>query len=351
MRGAAHFPVSAAFIAALALALVTRGPLFGAEAGEDFYRGKTIRIVVGAAPGGTYDIYSRLLARHMPRHIPGEPMIIVQNRPGAGTLIAANAVYNTEPRDGTVIGTFSEGLILQQAVGGPGVEFDAAKFQWVGSLVKTAHACVARTDSAIASFQDVIEGKPFAVGTQSPGSTTYNVPAVINGALETRMKLVTGYPGVARIVPAARAGEVDGYCASWLGMLSTGSHRELLEGGVTRFIIILGDKTPDHPLLKGVPAAETLAGSDQAKRLLRTVHTSAEITNAYALPPGVPEDRVETLRKAFWAAVNDPKFRADAEKMDAVFHPSTGEQVAKMVQEILNPPPAVLAKLKEILLQ
>ncbi|MBI3000377.1 MAG: hypothetical protein HYY46_18275 [Deltaproteobacteria bacterium] len=318
---------------------------------EDFYGGKMIRIIVGAAPGGTYDIYSRLLARHMRRYIPGNPTIIVQNRTGAGQLIAANAVYNLEPKDGTVIGSFSEGLILLQAIGAPGIEFDAGKYQWIGSLVNSAQTCVARTDSGIASFQDLIDGKPFVVGTQPPGSTTYNTPAIMNAALGTQMKLVTGYRGVAEIVLATEGKEVQGYCASWLGMLSTGRHLELLKGGIIKFIVIMGDKTPDHSLLKGVPAAETLARTDEARQLLRAMHAPSQITNPYVVHPDVPKDRVGALRKAFWAAVTDGEFLADAEKINAVFTPSTGERVTQVVQAMLSTSPAALSKMKKILLR
>jgi len=327
-------------------------PAIDEKAVAGFYRGKTIRIIVGAAPGGTYDIYSRLLARHMPRYIPGNPTIVVQNRPGAGQLIAANSVYNLEPKDGTVIASFAEGLILQQAMGAPGIQFDAAKYQWIGSAIATAHACVARTDSAVASFRDVVDGKPLTLGTMAPGGGTYDMPAIMNAALGTQMKLVTGYRGVAEMVLATEGKEVDGYCASWLAILTTGRHLQLLNGGVTRFMIIMGDKTPEHPLLRGVPAAETLAKTDEARQLLRAIHASSQITNPYVVHPEVPRDRVEALRKAFWATYTDPEFLADAKKTGGIeFTPSNGERVTQVVQAILSTPPAVLTKMKKILLQ
>ena len=317
----------------------------------DFYQGKIIRIVIGSGPGGTYDIYSRLMAKTMPRYIPGNPTVIVQSRVGAGGLIAANAVYNTEPKDGTVIGSWGETFVLRQALGAPGILFDSAKYQWIGSAINSPLACMARTDSAIASFRDVIDGKPYTVGTMAPGSTIYDTPAIISAAFATQMKLVRGYEGVAAIVNATESKEVDGYCASWQAILTTGRHLQLINAGTTRFILVMGDKTPDHPLLKGVPAAETLAKTEEARQLLRAMNAPSQITNPYAVHPDVPKDRVEALRKAFSATFADPEFQADAKKTRIEFTPSSGEQVTQIVHAILSTPPAVLAKMKKILIQ
>jgi tripartite-type tricarboxylate transporter receptor subunit TctC len=317
----------------------------------DFYRGKTVRIIIGSGAGGTYDIYSRLMAKHMPRFIPGNPTLLVVPRPGAGGLIAANAVYNSEPKDGTVIGSFGETFVLRQAIGAPGIQFDSTKYQWLGAAINAPLACVARTDSPIASFQDAVDGKPFTVGTMAPGSTIYDTPAVINAAFNIQMKLVRGFEGVATIVNATESKEVDGYCASWLAMLTTGRHRQLIDGGVIKPILIMGDKTPDHPLLKRVPAAETLAKNEEAKQLLRAMHAPSQITNPYVVHPEAPKDRVEALRKAFSATFNDPEFLADARKTKIEFTPSSGEKTTQVVQGILNTPAAVLARMKKILVE
>lgn len=347
-------PLATLFLAVSALArpAPASSPGFNEKAVADFYRGKTIRIVIGSAPGGIYDIYSRLMARHMPRYIPGNPTIIVQSKAGAGGLIAANAVYNAEPKDGTVIGAFAETFVLRQALGAPGIEFDSAKYRWIGSAISTAVACVARTDSGIASFRDVMEGKPLTLGTMAPGSAIYDTPAIINAAFGNQMKLVRGFRGVAEIVLATEGKEVDGYCAAWQAMLTTGRHPRLLRDGIIKVIVIMGDKTPDHPLLKGVPAAETLAQTQEARQLLRTMHAPSQIYVPYVMHPESPKDRVEALRKAFWATYKDPEFVADAKKTGGIeFSPSTGEQVTKVVRDILNTPPAVLGKMKKILLQ
>jgi tripartite-type tricarboxylate transporter receptor subunit TctC len=317
----------------------------------DFYRGKTIRVIIGSGAGGTYDIYSRLLAKHMPRFIPGNPTLVVVPRPGAGGLIAANAVYNSESKDGTVIGSFGETFVLRQAIGAPGIQFDSAKYQWLGAAINAPLACVARTDSAIGSFQDALDGKPFTVGTMAPGSTIYDTPAVLNAAFNMQMKLVRGFEGVATIVNATESKEVDGYCASWLAMLTTGRHLQLIESGIIKPILIMGDKTPEHPLLKRVPAAETLAKSEEAKQLLRMMHAPSQITNPYMVHPEVPKDRVEALRKAFWATFNDTEFSTDAKKTKIEFSPSNGERTTAVVQSILGAPAPVLARLKKVLVE
>lgn len=317
----------------------------------DFYRGKQIRIVIGSGPGGTYDIYSRLISKHMGRFIPGNPSMLVQSRSGAGGLIAANTIYNTEPRDGTVIGSFGETFPLRQAIGAPGIQFDSAKFQWIGSAINTAIACVARSDSAVASFQDVVDGKPFTVGTMAPGSTIYDTPGIVNAAFNLQWKLVRGFEGVANIVNATESKEVDGYCASWLAMLTTGRHLQLMDAGLIKPIIIMGDKTPDHPRLKQIPAVEALAKTEEAKQLLRAMHAPSQITNPYVVHPNVPRERVAALRRAFMATFTDQEFLADAKRTKLEFSPSSGEQVAQIVQSIMNTPPAVLAKMKKILVQ
>ena len=266
-------------------------------------------------------------------------------------MIAANAVYNSEPKDGTVVGSFGETFVLRQAIGAPGIQFDSAKYQWLGAAINAPLACVARTDSAIASFQDAVDGKPFTVGTMAPGSTIYDTPAVINAAFNIQMKLVRGFEGVATIVNATESKEVDGYCASWLAMLTTGRHLQLIDSGVIKPILIMGDKTPDHPLLKRVPAAETLAKNDEAKQLLRAMHAPSQITNPYVVHPEVSKDRVEALRKAFWATFSDPEFAADAKKSKIEFTPSSGERTTQVVQSILNTPAAVLARMKKVLVE
>jgi tripartite-type tricarboxylate transporter receptor subunit TctC len=266
-------------------------------------------------------------------------------------MLAANTVYNVEPKDGTVVVTFNEALVLQQALGAAGVQYDARRFLWLGSAVSTAIACVARTDSGIASMRDVVDGKSIVLGTMAPGSTTYDTAAVVNAALDLNMKLVPGYDGVSRIILAVEGKEVDGYCASFLSMVTTAP--QLLQGDdpVVRIFVIMGDRPPDHPWLAGVPAVETLAKTDESRRLLEAIHAPSQISNPYAVAPEVPPDRVAALRQAFWETFQDPQFQAEAQQVGITFTPSTGEQVTRVVDSLLSLPPSTTARLKDVLIK
>ncbi len=322
---------------------------FDERAVADFYRGKTIRIVVGFAPGGAFDVYSRILAKYLPKYLPGSPTVIVENRPGAGSVLAANAVYNTEPKDGTVIGSFNEFLVLQQLMDAPGIQFDTGRFQWLGSSVSTFSACLARTDVGIRSIQEIMDGKELVVGTTGPGAATHDTPAVLNAALGTRFKLVPGYDGIAKVQLALESKEVDGYCVSFDAVQIVGRH--MLEGDSpsARVLVVMGDKTLDHPFLKGVPAAETLAKTEEARTLLRTLHAPSQMSKPFAVAPDVPRDRVEALRKAVADSFADPQFRDEAQRAQQEVSPSNGERVTAIVRQLLSTPPPVVARLKDVL--
>jgi tripartite-type tricarboxylate transporter receptor subunit TctC len=230
-------------------------------AGE-FYRGKTVRIVVGFAAGGPYDAFSRLVAQHMSRHLTGNPTIIVENKPGAGSILAANLVYGTEPKDGTVIASISPNLPLQQALGMDGIQFDAAKFNWLGSGNRTASVCSAATDAGVTSIQDLMgsNGNQLVIGTIGPGNPSHDIPAVLTAALGANLKMVSGYDGTAKLMLAFEGREIDGFCTPFDIMLSTA--RPLLEGDPprVRVFVVLGSDPPDHPWLKGVVPARIIHG-------------------------------------------------------------------------------------------
>lgn len=312
-----------------------------------FYKGKSIRIVVAYPPGGAYDLYSRLVARHLARHIPGNPRIIVQNMPGAGGLVAARAVYAVEPQDGTVIVHTNQFLVLQQALGQAGLEIDAAKFNWLGSAYKSLGHCAVRRDLGITGVQEIIEGKEVHTAVQAPGTFGYDMPAVLNAALGTRFKLVSGYPGLARILAAVEAKEADAFCT---GDPFQPVVTPLLggENPVARVVIILGNEPSDHPMLRGVPPAEKLAKTNEAKLLLRTLAAPLQISLPWSVGPGVPPERVAALREGMARTFADPRFLADAQKAQATLGFTKGEEVAQIVHSVLNAPAATRAKLKEI---
>lgn len=323
-------------------------PTSGASV-EDFYKGKTVRIVIGFGPGGATDTISRLLQRVLSKHIPGSPSVLVENKPGGGSMLALNTVYNAEPKDGTVIVSFNQDLIRSQAIGAPGVRFDARKLNWLASTDDSVGMCAARTDSGIAKIQDIMNGKELVIASFGKGTISYDPPAAMNTTLGTKFKIVTGYQGGAAQRLAVRNGEVQGFCTSLEPM--TASARELLEGDnpITRIIVVTGSKTPDHPFARGVPTAETLAKTEEAKKLLRAIHLGFTMTIPFATAPEVPKDRVQALRAAFEKTFKDPEFLALAEKAQQTIRPKFGEEVARVAEEMLNLPPALANKLKVIL--
>src|SRR5579884_4119178 len=325
-----------------------------ASGGDDsavaaFYRGKTIRIVVGLSPGGGYDLTSRLLARYMAARIPGNPTIIVENRPGAGTMLAANAVYASEPKDGTVIGNFDSSLVLLQALGATGIGYDATRFNWLGATVKDVTGCLVRAD-AVASVQDTIAGKEVVLGALALGNNSYDVPTVLNATLGTHFKMVPGYGGTAQFRLAVENQETDGYCVTYRSAILV-NDQPWLSGDppYARMLVVMGDKPPDSPFLRGVPTAESLATSDEARELLRVVDAPQVINKPYAVAPEVPPERVAALRRALMETYADPQFLAEAKRANLDVDPSDAAEVTRVVQSVLGASPGALARLKEII--
>lgn len=323
-------------------------PSFNEQAVADFYRGKVVRIMVGASPGGGFDLQSRLLANHLSRHIPGNPTVIVENKPGAGTLLVANTVYNSEAKDGTVMGSFNEALVLEQAIGAESIQFDARRYNWIGSANQDVGACMTRTDIGVSSVQDLLGGREFKMG--SPGAGVgENTPKLLNAALGTNFTLIRGYNDSANVRLAIQRKEIDGYCTSLSTLLAR--ERQEIEGtdATLKVFLVTGDKSPDHPLLAGVPAAESLARTPEARALLRAGTAPGRISKPFAVAPEVPRDRVEALRKAVADAYADPELRAESARTNLEIEPSTGEEVTRVVTELLNTPPDILERLKQTL--
>jgi tripartite-type tricarboxylate transporter receptor subunit TctC len=305
--------------------------------------------VVGFAPGAAYDIQSRIIAKHISRYLPGNPNVVVENKPGAGSILAANLVYNTEPKDGTVIASFHEGLVLHQALGRQGIQFDAARFQWLGATGKTFSACLARTDSGVTTIADTIGGRELVVGSTGPGSNTNDVPIILNAALGTHFRLISGYDGLSKIILAVDSREVDGLCVAFEAITST--VRPLLEAPnpTARLFVVTGSETPDHPFLQGVPAADTLAPTEEARRLLRAVDGPSAMAKPFAMAPEVPRQRVDAFRRALAQALDDPQLLAEWTQASQDLGPSTAVQVSEVVKGVLDMPAATRAKLKELM--
>ncbi len=327
-------------------ALVAFGSL-SSVSGEEFFKGKTIRLIVGFSPGGGFDTYTRLIARHFGRHVPGNPNTLVQNMTGAGSLIAANYMYKRAKPDGLTIANFHGSLALQQVLGGKGLQFDMRKFDWLGVPVQGSSACALTTASGITSMDKWFAAKePVKLGGTAPGGTTSDIPRVLKAALGLPIKLVEGYGGTANIRLAAEGGEVAGGCWQWESIKTT--WRKGLESGEVK--VVLQALPKKHPELPDVSNAIDYAKSDDARLLIKVgIHNPAAITRYYSLPPGVPRDRVIVLQKAFMETLRDPKLLEDAKGSNIDLDPLTGQQVKEIINEMLGLKPDVVTKLKEVL--
>ena len=314
---------------------------------HEFYKGKILRIVVGFAAGGGFDTYARTIARYMGRHIPGTPTIVVENMPGAGSLIAANHVYKVAKPDGLTIAHFIGGLFMLQVLGKPGIEFDARKFEYVGVPVRDNPACVFTRASGITSMEKLFAAKtPVKVGAVAPGSTTDDVPRVLAAAIGVPLQVVTGYKGTAEIRLAAEGGEVAGGCWGWESIRST--WRKGIESSDVAVVV----QTAPQPAsdLPSVPLAMSFAKTDEARRLIKVgIQDASAITRAFVVTRGTPKDRVQILRKAFMDTLKDPEFLAEAQKLKLDVDPLSGEDLERTVHGLFTLDPAFLAKLKEIL--
>ena len=327
-----------------AIVLATGGGGVGAQA---FYEGKTLRLIVGFAPGGGFDTYARVISRHMGRHIPGNPTIVVENMTGAGSLISANHLYRVAKPDGLTIGHFNGALFLGQALGQPGIEFDARKFELIGAPIKEDSVCALTRATGITSVEKWMASKtPVKLGGVAPGGTPDANARILKAALGLPIQLVSGYKGTAEIRLAASSGEVSGACWSWESMRST--WRGALDSG--EVVAVLQTSARAFPDLAGVPLALSLAKTDEARQLIKVgIQNAAAFARPLALPPGTPKDRVLILRRAFQETLQDKAFLAEAEKAKLTLDPATAEDLERMIAEAFSLDPALLAKLKDIL--
>ncbi len=321
---------------------------FDERAVADFYRGKTLRLVVGTGVGGLYDVTTRLVARYIGKYVPGSPTVIVENRTGAGGLIAYNAIYNTEPKDGTAI-LSAPPLILLAVMGADGVAFDPAKMVWLGSADKSFSACIVRSDLGIKTIEDLTSGKQIVLGTLGPGNSTHDIPNTLNATIGTNFKLVSGYETLSKVRLLIQSGEVDGYCPVFVAAASL--DRNILEGEspFARIVVHTSNKPEDHPFLKGVPFAEGAAKTEEGKVVIRAVDAQQKMNLPYSVAPAVPPERVAALQKALADTLADPQLRADAEQANLSINPNTGDEVKQIVDQLTGLSPEVVAKLKAIL--
>ena len=309
-----------------------------------FYKGKQVRLIVGSAVGGGYDLYARALARHMVNHIPGNPHIIVQNQPAAGGVVMTNQLAGQGPRDGTVFAAPLNGIPTAPLLMA-GTQFDAAKLNWLGSLQSEPYVAFLWHTAPVSHITEMAT-KEVLVGTTTVGTTMNDFPLLLNELLGYKFKLVRGYKGTPQINIATERGEIHGNAGVGLASVKTLSQTWIDEKKIK--FILQYNMRPSREL-PGVPMVMDLAKTDEQKTAMRLLFARTEYARPYFLPPDVPAERVRALRRAFDATMKDPAFIADAQKLQLELSPMTGEAMQALVADLARTPPAIIDRVRKAL--
>jgi tripartite-type tricarboxylate transporter receptor subunit TctC len=323
------------FAACVAVAALGGASAASAQAPAEFFKGKTISLLIGFGVGGEDDLWARAIARHIGSHIPGNPTVVPQNAPGSGGLLVANRLYNTAPKDGTVIGLINRGIPFEPLLGGQGDQFDALKFNYLGSPGRDTTVCAARKDAEVKTMQDLYS-KQLTVGGSGSGADTAIYPQFFAALLGMKFKTVLGYKGSHDIQLAMERNEVQGICLTYDSL-----ERGTLAREHKINILMQGAVEPD-PRLKGVPYGADFTHDPDQRAALKLFLTRASVGRPFVAPPGVPADRVAALRQAFDATLHDPAFLDDAQKLKLRVVPITGQQDADIVADAYKTPPAIV---------
>jgi tripartite-type tricarboxylate transporter receptor subunit TctC len=330
------------FSGSLAAALIfTTAFQAPAQTPEQFYKGKQIELAIGYPPAGSNDVYARLLARHLGKHIPGNPTVVPQNRPGAGSFLTLGYVYNVAPKDGTVIGIGAPTAPLDEKLGSQGVRFKTAELNWLGRIDSLINMVFLWHTSPVKTFEDALKIESKLSGT-GVGSTVSVYPTVTNNVLGTKFKLIMGYKGSNDAQLAVERGEVEGHSTSWTAVKV--AHPDWRPE--KKINIIVQYALNRHPEMADVPTVVELAKTDEQRQVLRAVMNATEIGTAFFTTPGVPPDRLAALRRAFDATMKDPEFLAEAERTKLTIGPLAGEELQKLVTEVATLPEALVEKVK-----
>jgi tripartite-type tricarboxylate transporter receptor subunit TctC len=311
----------------------------------DFYRGKSIALIIGYSPGGGYDAYGRVVARHLGKHIPGNPAVIAQNMPGAGSLRSANYLYNVAPKDGTAIAHFSRGLAMEPLIGTSATQFDARRFSWLGSGTDEVSVCPIWHASPVKRWADMLT-TPFTVGGEGSGSDPDIFSALLRNAFGAKLKLVSGYPGTAEVALAIERGEIDGRCGwSWSSLKQL--KPDWIAGRKVNLITQLALKKSSE--LADVPLIFELAATDRQRQMLRLVLSRQSMARPFAAPPDLPADRKLALRLAFERTMADPEFLVEAKQRGLEVNPVTGSELDQLVGELYQTPADVIAETRAMI--
>ena len=330
--------------AAIVLAACVTAPAF-AQTAADFYKGKTVTILIGFPPGGGYDANGRTLARHIGKFIPGNPNVVASNMPGAGSMTAANHTFNQAVADGTLFTIFASSAALDPLLGNKAARFDASKFGWIGSMAQEVAYCgIWQAPGAASSWKDVMERETI-FGGGAAAAITYQHPMILKNVLgATKMKVVSGYPGTRDVNLAMNRGEVNGSCGLF-GSSIMSQWRKEVESGQIKLVIQMGYQKSKQ--FGDIPSVFDFAKSDEDRQILEIHFHQQLLSRPFAFPPNVPSDRLMAMRKAFMATMTDKEFLAEAEKIGLDIDPVSGEEIEAALKRFASFPPAVLQKAAE----
>ena len=337
----ATFRVSA-FCLGVLLNVIVSSPTLS----QEFYKDKTLRFIVGQAAGGGYDTYTRTIARHIVKHIPGNPSAVVENMTGAGSLVAANYLYNNSKPDGLTIANWNSAFVLNQALGDTNIKFDARKFGWIGAPSKGVPVLVIMGFAGAKSFDEILKsGKILKVGGTAPGSHSIDLPLMLNKMLGTKFNVVSGYQGTAQVRLAMQRREVDGDFTNWESVVAT--RRDMVDAkGDDRLLPLLIHSRLNDAEVKNIPLFTDVLGNDLNIATYKAYMSQMEYQRPLTVAPGTPRERLDILRRAFKATLTDPEFRTEAakSKLDITF--VSGEEAERLVGEVLAIAPKVRENLQ-----
>jgi tripartite-type tricarboxylate transporter receptor subunit TctC len=328
----------------LLLALCLAGAMPANAQSPEPFAGKTVSMIIGFGPGGGYDMWGRVVARHIGKRLPGKPSVIAQNMPGAGSYVAASHIYGAAPRDGTVFAIIARDAALGPLSGAPGARFDATKLSWIGTPTKEHNVCIAYHTASVKSVQDLRE-KQLILGDTGPGTGTRSYPKVLNELLGFKFKLVGGFQSSADVFLAMERGEVDGICES---LESVNSRRPDWISSKKVTVLLQAGSVP-RPDLKDVPFVLDLARNNEERQMLEFLYAGQGIGRPFVAPPDLPTERLKMLRDAFNATMKDADFVADARRGKLEVEPEDGEHLAALIKQIYATPRPVIDKVSELI--
>jgi tripartite-type tricarboxylate transporter receptor subunit TctC len=331
-------PVRASALAVIACLTPT---LATAQSVEGFYRGKTVNMIIGYPPAGANDFYARAVARHIGKHIPGNPTVVPRNMPGGGSLVAANHIFNVAPKDGTTLGLIVPTAPLEEKLGAANVRFKAAEFNFIGRLAATPNVTFMNASSPVKTLKDAME-REAVLGATGRSSTVAVYPTVLNHLVGTKFKLVMGYAGSAEAMLAMERGEVEGHSTTWEGVKSRAA-RQLRDKSIN---ILVQYGLTRHPELPDIPTSVELGRTPEEVQALRVFANATDVGRFILSTPDTPAERIRALRRAFDAMVKDPEFIADLDAQKLDLGPLTGEELQKLIEEVANVPPSILEKVR-----